>query len=209
VLRLVLPLSSLAMDCRRFKFTMLLLVPLLCSSVTAQKPAPAKDDHASDWKEFSSAKGQFTVSLPGTPKEDISTVGTPLGLLKSHYFVVETDKFLYYVAYVDLPAGPETPEETKEALDASRDHALANHRLISENDVTVDGIVARELLVDRNGLIMRGRFFYSKERLYHVILTGSTNVVFRDGKPSANAKDRTDLFEKTAAKFFDSFKITK
>jgi len=197
------------MDCKRFKFTMLMLVALLCSSVTAQKPAPAKDDHASDWKEFSSAKGQFTVSLPGTPKEDISTVGTPLGPLKSHYFAVETDKFLYYVAYVDLPAGPETPEETKEALDASRDRALANHRLISENDVTVDGIVARELLVDRNGLIMRGRFFYSKQRLYHVILSAPPNVVFRDGKPSANAKDRTDLFEKTAAKFFDSFKVTK
>ena len=198
------------MDWKRFKFSILLLVVLLCSGVIAQKrPSPPKDDHASDWKDFSSAEGQFTVSLPETPKADIATVGTPVGPLKSHFFVVETDKFLYYVSFVDLPAGPETPEENKEALDASRDRALANHRLISENDVTLDGIVGRELLVDRNGLILKGRFFYAKQRLYHVILTAPPNVVFRDGKPSPNAKDLTDLFEKTAAKFFDSFKLTK
>ena len=192
------------------RFSIILLVALLCSTVIAQKqPAPAKDDHASDWKEFSSAEGRFTVSLPETPKADISTVGTPAGPLKSHFFFVETDKFLYYVAYVDLPAGPETPEENKEALDSSRDRALANHRLISENDVTLDGIVGRELLVDRNGLIMNGRFFYAKQRLYHVILTARPYVVFRDGKPSPHPKDRTDLFEKTSAKFFDSFKLTK
>jgi hypothetical protein len=198
------------MDWKRFKISLLLLVALLCSNVIAQeRPAPAKDDNASDWKEFSSAEGEFKVSLPGTPKVDITTVGTPVGPLKSHFFVLETDKFLYYVAYVDLPAGPETPEENKEALDASRDRALANHRLIREDDITLDGIVGRELLVDRNGLIMKGRFFYAKQRLYHVILTARPNVVFRDGKPSPNAKDRTELFENTSAKFFDSFKLTK
>lgn len=189
---------------------MMLLVALLCSSVMAQKQsAPAKDDNVSGWKEFSSAAGQFTVSLPGTPKADIATVGTPFGSLKSHFFVLETGTFLYYVSYVDLPGGPETPEENKEALDESRDRALANHRLISENDITLDGIAGRELLVDRNGLILKGRFFYAKQRLYHVILTAPTNVVFREGKPSPHAKDRTDLFEKTSAKFFDSFKLTK
>ena len=127
----------------RFKFSMILLLALLFSSVRAQKPpAPAIDDNASGWKEFNSAEGQFTVFLPGTPKADIATVGTPAGPLKSHFFVLETDKFLYYISYVDLPAGPETPEENKAALDASRDRALANHRLISENDVTLQGLCA-------------------------------------------------------------------
>lgn len=193
-----------------FKFSVVLLVALLCSGVMAQnRPVPAKDDNTSRWKEFSSAEGRFTVSMPETPRADIATVGTPAGPLKSHFFVLETDKFLYYVSYVDLPAGPQTPEENKTALDASRDRALANHRLISENDITLDGIVGRELLVDRNGLILKGRFFYVRQRLYHVILTASSNVVFRDGKPSPKAEDRTDLFEKTSAKFFDSFKLMK
>ena len=172
--------------------------------------APAKDDNASGGKQFSSVEGQFTVFLPGTPSADIADVGTPFGELKSHFFVLHTDSFLYYISYVDLPKGPQTPEEIKAALDASRDRALAKARLLSENDITLDGIAGRELLVVRdNRLIAKGRFFYAKQRLYHVILTAPLNVVFRDGTPSPNAIDRTELFEKTAAKFFDSFKLTK
>src|SRR5215211_8115284 len=155
----------------RFKMNMILLVALLCSSVMAQtRSAPAKDDNASGWKEFSSAEGQFTVFLPGTPRTDIATVGTPFGQLKSHFFVLETGTFLYYISYVDNPEGPQTPEETKAALDKSRDRALAKHRLISEKDITLDGIVGRELLVERDtGLILKRRFFYARQRLYHVI----------------------------------------
>lgn len=195
----------------RFKFGMILLVALFSSSVMAQtRPATDKDDNASGWKQFSSAEGQFTVSLPGTPSADIASVGTPFGELPSHFFVLKTDTFLYYISYVDLPKGPQTPEETKAALDASRDRALAKHRLLTENEITLDGIVGRELLVARdNGVIMKGRFFYAKQRLYHVILTARSNVVFRDGTPSPNAVDRTDLFEKTSAKFLNSFKLTK
>ena len=175
-----------------------------------KRPAPAKADNASGWKEFSSAEGQFTVSMPGTPTADIINQGTPFGTLKSHFFVLKTDQFLYYVSYVNLPAGPQTPEENKAALDKSRDRALVNRRLIKENDITLDGIVGRELLiVGGDDLILKGRFFYATQRLYHVIVTAPSTVVFRDGKPSPNAKDRTDLFEKTSAKFLDSFKLKK
>lgn len=172
-------------------------------------PAAAKADDASGWKEFSSAEGKFKVLLPGVPKTNVGTAQTAIGPLTTHYFAVETEKFVYHISYVDLPVGPETPEETKEALDSSRDHAVKDHRLISENDVTLDGIVGREMLVARNDLIFNGRFFYVKKRLYHLILGARANVVFRDGKPSADAKDRTDLFRKTSKKFFDSFTLTK
>ena len=190
---------------------MIVLVVLLGSSTMAQtRPAAVQEDNASGWKEFSSAEGQFKVSLPGTPRSDIATVGTPFGELKSHFFVLETDTFLYYVSYVDLPAGPQTPEEIKAALDQSRDRALAKARLISENDITLEGIAGKELLVaGESGLILKGRFFYAKQLLYHVIVSAPSNVVFRDGKPSPNAKDRTDLFEQSSAKFLDSFRLSK
>jgi hypothetical protein len=189
---------------------MIFLVALLCGNAIAQSPpASAKDDKAGSWKEFSSAEGQFTVSLPGTPTADIVDVRMPFGMGKAHFFFLETGTFFYYISYVDLPESPQTPEENKAALDETRDRTLAKARLISENDITFDGIVCRELLVDRNGLIQKGRFFYARRRLYYVIVNAPSNVVFRDGKPSPNAKDRTDLFEKTTAKFFDSFKLTK
>ena len=190
---------------------MFLIVVLLCSSVMAQKQtSPAKEDSESGWKLFSPDEGYFTVSLPGSPTADIATVGTPFGYLKTHFFVLDTGRFFFYVSYADLPAGPQTPEEIKVALDQTRDRVLGRKRLISETDLTLDGIMGRELLVEGNsGLILKGRFFYARQRLYHVILTAQANVVFRDAKPSPNAKDRTDLFEKTSAKFFDSFKLTK
>ena len=130
-------------------------------------------------------------------------------MLKAHFFVLETGMFLYYISYVDLPETPQTSEENEAELNKTRDLTLAKARLITENDITFDGIVGRELLLDRNGLIQRGRIFYARQRLYYVIVTAPTNLVFRDGKPSPNAKDRTDLFQKTSAKFLDSFKLTK
>ncbi len=193
-----------------FKFSFILLVALLCSTIVAQnRPAPTKEDDTSEWKEFSSTEGQFTVFVPGIPKADVAIVGTTVGPLKTHFFVVKTDKFLYYISYADLAVSPHTPAENKIALDQTRDRTAAKGRIITENDVTVDGIVARELLVDRNDQILNGRFFYAKERLYFVILTAPMNIAFRDGKPSATRADRTELFETVSKRFFDSFKFTK
>lgn len=192
----------------RFNFCLMLLVVLLCGNALAQSPpASAQADKVSDWKEFSSNEGRFTVSLPGTPTADVIDAGTRFGVLKAHFFVLKTDTFLYYISYLDLPESPQTAAENKAALDEIRDQRRANARLISENDITLDGIVGREVLLDRNGQIQKGRFFYAGQRLYYVIVNAPTNVVFRDGKPSPNPKDRTDLFEQTAAKFFDSFKL--
>jgi len=195
----------------RFKFSVILLVALLCGTTLAQKqPAPTKENNTSEWTEFSSAEGQFTVWLPGTPKVDIATVGTTVGPLKTHFFVIETeDRFLYYISYAVFCLYKQKPAENKIALDQTRDRAAAKGRIVSENDVTFDGIVGRELLMDRDSRIQKGRFFYAKNRLYFVILTVPTDVAFRDGKPSANPADRTELFETVSKRFFDSFKLKK
>ena len=63
--------------------------------------------------------------------------------------------------------------------------------------------------MERNDVIQKGRFFFAKERFYLVILTSPMNLAFRDGKPSGNPADRTELFETVSKRFFDSFKLTK
>jgi len=194
----------------RFKFSVILLVVLLCGAMVAQeRPAPDQGGNPCGWKEFSSAEGQFTVCVPETPKTGIANVGTIGGPLKTHFFFVEADKFLYYISYADLSVSPQTPAENKMALDQTRDRTAAKGHVLSDNDVTFDGILGREMLLDRNGTIQKGRFFYAKERLYYVILTATPSVAFRDGKPSANPADRTELFETASKRFFDSFKLTK
>lgn len=194
----------------RFRFCVILLVALLCGTVMAQtRPLPAQEEKTRECKQFSSLEGQFTVCVPGDPKGDVATVGTTEGPLKTYFFVVQTDQFLYYISYADLLVFPQTPAENKTALDQTRDRTAARGTLLSENDVTFDGIVGKEVVVDRYGVILKGRFFYAKERLYHIILSAPPNVAFRDGKPSTNPADRTELFEAASKRFFDSFKLTK
>jgi len=195
----------------RFNFGIIVLMVLLCSVVFAQDPPPpVKEYRATAWKEFKSAEGRFSISLPGTPKPEVRTLDTPIGKLTIHFFTLDTDLGQYYIDYKDFPVAPTTPEETKEALDSARDKALAGGaRLLVENDVSMAGVVARELLVQKGAFILRARFFSVKSRSYQLILATLPNVVFKNGKPSANAADRTDLFEMVSKKFFDSFKVTE
>jgi hypothetical protein len=200
----------------RSTFGTIFLIALLCGAVVAQDPPPpmapppVKESNADAWKEFSSAEGKFSISLPGTPTAEQRTMDTSIGKLTTHAFTLQTDFGVYYIAYIDFPVGPETPEENKQALDYSREQAVSGGvRLLVENDVTMAGAVGRELLIAKNRWIMRARYFYVKKRLYQIILTSLPHRVFKDGKPSANAADRTDLFEMVSKRLFDSFKVTQ
>lgn len=189
-----------------------MLLVLLSASVMAQEPTsqPKSEDASSVGKEFKSTEGGFTVVFPGTPKLEEKTANTGIGPVKTHLAIHETASEVYYVSYVDLPAGLETPAEIKAGLDSSRDGAIAGgHRLISENDVTISGIGGRELLMEKDGLILRGRFFYLKQRLYQLIFGTPASLAFRNGKSSANPADRTEHFETVTKRFFDSFKLTE
>jgi hypothetical protein len=187
---------------------------LLTSSVVAQKPSPSPTPKIEDVvspasKEFKSTDGGFTVVFPGTPKLEEATANTGIGPIRTRLAILETPSAVYYVSYVDLPAGLETPEEIRQGLDSSRDQAIAGgHRLISENEVTVAGVGGRELLMEKNGLIIRARFFYLKQRLYQLIFGTRSVLAFRDGKSSPNPADRTELFETASKEFFESFKLT-
>jgi hypothetical protein len=195
----------------RFTFPIIFLIALLCSVVAAQGPPPAVKEYSENaWKEFKSAQGRFSIALPGTPKEEVGTQDTKSGKLTMHHFDLETDLGHYLLTYVDVPVSLTTPEDTKAALDSSRDQALANGaRLLLENDISLAGVVGRELLVEQNGLILKARYFFVKGRLYQIMLVLRPNTVFSSGKPSANPASYTELFQMVSKKFFDSFKVTE
>lgn len=187
----------------------MLLVVLLCvfTICAAQK---VEDVTTTVGKVFKSTEGRYTVVFPGDPKIEQSKIDSAIGQLTTNIAILEKGALVYYVSYTDLPVGPETLDETRQALDGSRDALLAGgHRLISESEVVVAGISARELLMEKDGLVMRGRVFYDKKRLYQLIYSAETALSFRNRKASANPADRTELFETSSMRFFDSFKLTK
>jgi hypothetical protein len=199
----------------RFCFGIIVLTALLNGVAAAQAPPappapppPVREYMPDAWKEFTSAAGKFSISLPGTPKPEVRTMQTRIGKLTTHAFVLQTDFGHYYVHYVDFPVGPETPEEHKEFLDGARDQVVsAGSRVLVETDVAMGGVVARELLVEKGPYIIRARYFFVKSRSYQVIFTTLPEAVFKNAKPSANTADRTDLFEMVSKKFFGSFKV--
>ena len=196
----------------RFCFGIIVLTALLSGVAAAQRPPapppPVREYDGNAWKEFSSAEGKFSISLPGTPKPEVRTMDTQIGKLTTHAFVLQTDFGHYYVHYVDFPVGPETPEEHKEFLDGARDQIVSGGaRVLGQADVSIGGVVGRELLVEKGPFIIRARYFFVKARSYQIIFTTLPDAVFKNGKPSANAADRTDLFEMVSKKFLDSFKV--
>ncbi len=188
--------------------SILFLMMLLCGGALAQTRPTAPKNDASNWKEFNSTEGGFTVSFPGTPKTTVDEVDSNVGPVKTHVFTLEVDDLFFYISYADSAAP--APKEREPTFDRIRDRAVAGHRFLSENSITVDGIAGRELLIQREiDLIMRGRYFFAKGHLYFLIISARAKFAFRNGEPSTNTADLTERFDTTSKRFFNSFKLTK
>ena len=93
-------------------------------------------------------------------------------------------------------------------VDGARDELLANGaKLLNESDITLEGIVGRELIVDHLGGIFRAWIFFVSGRFYNVSLATKSSFAFAGGKPSSNPIDRNDSYEKLCSRFFSSFRL--
>ena len=185
---------------------------LHCFAQSGGPPPPAAIEYNERaWKEFSSDAGGFTVLMPGTPTSTVEGVDTALGKIPQVHFTLETGTAAYLVNYADFPVSSDDPARVSRALDAGRDTMLAEQpgtKLLSEKEIVLDGHPGREWVFrdDPNVLIVRA--YFVKGRLYNLLIGASYNVAFNSGRPSADPRDRTDLFERISAKFLDSFKLT-
>ncbi len=190
-----------------FAFTLVLglAAPSLAQE---QKPSP-KAPAPSDWKEFKSAEGGFSVSMPGDPQTESEPMDTDAGRVEIHSFFIDSDLGTYYVSYTVFPKFSEEPSAVKAILDAGRDEQVSKGaRLLNDNEVTLPGgVVGREWLVESEGFILRNRTFFIKGRLYQVLFVTTPEVAFKTGKASPNPKDRTELYEEIASRFQGSFKL--
>jgi len=169
-------------------------------------PPPAIEYNIVNWKEFNSTEGRFRILMPGVPTFNEIPVA---GQLVARQYTLRTNTAEYGISYTDLPVNVEGAEMTKRFFDGGRNEVVANGAtLLNENDLTLDGIVGREFIVEVKGTIGRNRMFLVNGRFYSLTLATSPNVVFKNGKPSPNPKERTDFYEDIATRFFDSFKFT-
>lgn len=205
------------------RFIRAVLLPLafsICASPCAAQtekpsgsppPPPAAEYNPKVWKEFSSPEGGFSVSLPGTPRAQTQEVDSPPGTVSFRSYVLQTGTGVYDVSYSDLPIYSEDPAHIRKGLDANRKALLKREglKLLSEKEITFDGRPAREWLLLRGDEVVRRRLILVKERLYTLSLTTPLGVAFETGRPGAGPDDRTDFYEETSKKFFDSFRVTR
>ncbi|HJU55847.1 MAG TPA: hypothetical protein VJ715_14785 [Pyrinomonadaceae bacterium] len=146
--------------------------------------------------------------MPGTPSLVAGDMDTGSGNVFSTRYTLETPTAGYIVGYTDLPVAADDPAKIKQAMDISRENLLKDGtKLLSEKDIVLDGYPGRELILHGEGVVYRMRSYYVKTRHYQVMLITPVNVTFKTGQPSADSKDRTDLYETISRKYMDSFKL--
>jgi len=127
-----------------------------------QPPVP---ESASNWREFSSNAGGFSVSMPGVPEEEANTSkrgNAVRGLTLSN------SSEAYLLIYSDLSETPSNVEIQK-----MMDTAISmltqrrNLKLLSQRDISLKGYPGREFDIGRDDTsIIKGRIYIMQQRIY-------------------------------------------
>jgi hypothetical protein len=147
-----------------------------------------------EWKAFKPREGNFSVLLPGKPKEQQQAVRTPSGTIDVNLYVAELKGGTFAVGYAEFPEQTVKPGTTGRRLDNARDGAVANAggKLTKERRINLDRYPGREvhIEIDGKGNVLT-RFYAVKNKLYQLVVLGS--------------KDR--VYSPDTEKFFDSFQL--
>ena len=171
-----------------------------------------QEGNSTTWKEFSSIEGRFSVLLPGTPSLDVTQIDTRAGQVPNYAYALATDAAVFVIMYSDMPAYSSEPARQREMLDAGRDRMLAGDKtlhIVSEADISLAGNLGREMVTQDESSISKARCFIVNGRIYVTMFVMETDRALKSRSATPTPENRTDLFEATAAKFLDSFKLTE
>jgi hypothetical protein len=141
--------------------------------------------------------------FPGMPIDRDKSYDTPLGRFDSRIYLLRTSAE-YMVVYTDFALNlEEDTQELDKILDKIRDSAVANSKakVLSETKISLDGHPGRMMkTVEPNGNIARTKMYAVGNRLYQITITTPKETL---------TPDEGRFNESRAAKFLDSFKLTK
>ncbi len=197
---------------RTLKLCLLIVAVCMATSVansqTPAPPPPAAEYNTSAWKTFTSPEGGFEISFPGVPSSKAAPVDTDLGRIVYHMSSTTSTAGEYAVSYVDFPFSTTDPAAIKQILDGAVAEVVTNGGTkLTELDVTIDGHLGREFMLQRGEWIGRHWVFFVEGRMYAVILAVHPEVAFKDGKPSSDTIARTDFYNDLGRRFFGSFRF--
>ncbi|NJM67621.1 MAG: hypothetical protein HC851_19090 [Acaryochloris sp. RU_4_1] len=154
------------------------------------------------WKEYSSTEGKYSVSMPGSPKEQTQPLPLPNGSsLDMKLAQLDLGKEAFVVAFVDFPGNQKPTAPVQTLLAASIKGAVTqsiNGTISNEKETQVNGVPCRQFQATGKyksiDASMSGTYCFTGNRLYQVFAIGENT-----GK----------TFTEKADKYLASFKITK
>ena len=140
----------------------------------------------------------FTLSMPGKPDKDDSTVASAAGPLTLRMYTLTKGYEGYITGYTEYPDTVFTSSEPEDMLDGAQRGAISNVKgeVTSQRKITIDGNPGREIIgtsPSRN-IGFTARVFLVRPRMYMLVYTqyDKSKPISADGK-----------------RFLDSFQLTK
>ncbi len=139
------------------------------------------------WQTFNSPNGDWTILSPGAmqPDDEARKPNSKMG----SYGYRDSEGF-FAVTYRDLP---KALKKTKDYYDKNRDNAVKGVRgkLLSDNEFSNGGVTGREIYIQTETRVLRGRMFFHGKRFYLILAVLPGNQI------------RTDVINK----YMDSFAV--
>lgn len=153
------------------------------------------------WETYQSAGGGFSISMPGTPKEEDKPVNLPGGSsVPLKIASLEKSDVAYFTGYVDYPKGlvSNPAVNVQDVLAGSIEGAASSEfgdGKLTQTETTVNDVPCRSFetagQLDGRDARMEGVFCLKGDRLFEVLVIG-------EDKPE---------FTESAQKFISSFAI--
>lgn len=103
-----------------------------------------------EWPRFKSTEENFTISLPGEPKQERNSARGPFGN-GHHIYSIESNGVSYTISNSVFDNPPTQPKDIKRILDFARDMVLmvTSGKLLSDKDISIDGFPGREVRIEK------------------------------------------------------------
>lgn len=139
------------------------------------------------WQAFTKKAANFTVMMPGTPKEETATEQTAAGPIKLYQASVIGGTKAYFVSYSDLPKST-WKGDPKTMLEGARDGAAkrVQGKVVTDRELKLaDKYPGREFkVVVGDKMELTQRVYLVKHRLYQVnmgcLINGCTEAEVQD-----------------------------
>jgi hypothetical protein len=169
--------------------------PVLASHTDQKTPQAAQ----SEWREFSSRQGQFSVVMPGMPKEETEVKEIPIvGKGEVHLFILTSESGVYVVGYLDIPGLAQQSQAFCDSFGKGFLKTIgegtangAGGKVVKDTDISYGKDPGKEILIEVPAGIATARAYFIKRRGYQLIAAPTS------GSDPASVK-----------KFLDSFKVT-